>query len=80
MRAAKLTIVSTALCAASLRCRAVASPMDYLHADGLMAKRILPLTQALLIVSAIVVVIIMALVVVAILRRGRGRRRRRHSD
>jgi cytochrome c oxidase subunit 2 len=46
--------------------------MDYLHADGLMAKRILPLTQALLIVSAIVVVIVMGLVLVAILRRGRG--------
>ncbi|MBV9908046.1 MAG: cytochrome c oxidase subunit II [Hyphomicrobiales bacterium] len=46
--------------------------MDTLHADGLMAKRILPLTQALLIVSAVVVVIITALVLIAILRRGRG--------
>jgi cytochrome c oxidase subunit 2 len=46
--------------------------MDYLHADGLMAKRILPLTQALLIVSALVVLIVTALVLVAILRRGRG--------
>ncbi len=46
--------------------------MDYLHADGLMAKRILPLTQALLIVSAIVVVIIAALVLIAVLRHGRG--------
>jgi cytochrome c oxidase subunit 2 len=46
--------------------------MDYLHADGMMAKRILPLTQALLIVSAVVVVIITALVLIAILRRARG--------
>jgi cytochrome c oxidase subunit 2 len=46
--------------------------MDYLHADGLMAKRILPLTQGLLIVSAVVVVIITALVLIAILRRGRS--------
>ena len=48
------------------------SPMDVLHADGLMAKRILPLTQALLIVSAVVVVIITALVLIAVFRRGRG--------
>ena len=32
--------------------------MDYLHADGLMGARILPLTQGLLIISAVVVVII----------------------
>jgi cytochrome c oxidase subunit 2 len=46
--------------------------MGILHADGLMAKRILPLTQALLIVSAVVVVIITALVLIAVFRRGRG--------
>jgi cytochrome c oxidase subunit 2 len=46
--------------------------MDYLHADGLMAKRILPLTQGLLIVSAIVVIIVTALVLIAVLRRGRS--------
>jgi cytochrome c oxidase subunit II len=70
--AARLIILSVALPAASSNCRAAVSPMDYLHADGLMAKRILPLTQALLIVSAVVVVIITALVLIAILRRGRG--------
>ena len=72
MRFAGFTILSTALCAAfSPSCRA-AAPMDYLHADGLMAKRILPLTQALLIVSAVVVVIIAGLVLIAVLRGGRG--------
>ena len=72
MRLAGSTILSTALCAGfSPSCRA-ASPMDYLHADGLMAKRILPLTQALLIVSAVVVVVITALVLIAVLRGGRG--------
>ena len=67
MRVARLTILSAALSAAFSPDRAALSPMDYLHADGLMAKRILPLTQTLLIVSAIVVVIIMGLVLVAIL-------------
>ena len=70
---ARLTIVSTALCVGvAPACRAAASPMGILHADGLMAKRILPLTQALLIVSAVVVVIITALVLIAVFRRGRG--------
>ena len=70
---ARLTIVSTALCVGvAPACRAAASPMGLLHADGLMAKRILPLTQALLIVSAVVVVIITALVLIAVFRRGRG--------
>ena len=50
-----------------------------LHADGLMAKRILPLTQALLIVSAVVVVIITALVLIAVFRRGARRCRCGHS-
>ena len=69
----RLMIVSSALCVGvAPACRAAASPMDVLHADGLMARRILPLTQALLIVSAVVVVIITALVVIAVFRRGRG--------
>ena len=72
MRAAKPMILSAALSAASSHCKAAAFPMDYLHADGLMAKRILPLTQGLLIVSAVVVVIIAALVLIAIMRRGRS--------
>jgi cytochrome c oxidase subunit II len=70
--AARLIILSVALPAVSSHGWAAAFPMDTLHADGLMAKRILPLTQALLIVSAVVVVIITALVSIAILRRGRG--------
>lgn len=70
---ARLTIVSTALCVGvAPACRAAASPMGILHADGLVAKRILSLTQALLTVSAVVVVIITALVLIAIFRRGRG--------
>lgn len=73
MGLARLTILSTAICAAfAPSCRAAVSPMDYLHADGLMAKIILPLTQGLLIVSAVVVVIVMGLVLIAVLRRGRG--------
>ena len=69
----RLMIVSSALCVGvAPACRAAASPMDVLHADGLMARRILPLTQALLIVSAVVVVIITALVLIAVFRRGRG--------
>ena len=69
----RLTIVSTAFCVGlAPSCHAAASPMNILHADGLMAKRILPLTQALLIVSAVVVVIITALVLIAVFRRGRG--------
>jgi cytochrome c oxidase subunit II len=73
MGLARLAIISTAICAGfAPSWNAAASPMDYLHADGLMAKRILPLTQALLIVSAVVVVIIAGLVLVAILRRGRS--------
>jgi cytochrome c oxidase subunit II len=52
-------------------CRAAVAPMDYLHADGLMGARILPLTQGLLIVSAVVVVLIAALILIAIFRRGR---------
>jgi cytochrome c oxidase subunit II len=70
--AARLIILSVALPAVSSHGWAAAFPMDTLHADGLMAKRILPLTQALLIVSAVVVVIITALVLIAILRRGWG--------
>jgi cytochrome c oxidase subunit II len=70
--AARFIILPIALPAASSNCRAAESPMDYLHADGLMAKRILPLTQALLIVSAVVVVVIVTLVLVAILRRWRS--------
>ena len=73
MGLARLTILSTAACAAfSAPCQAAVAPMDYLHADGLMGARILPLTQGLLIVSAAVVVIIVALVLIAILRRARG--------
>lgn len=72
MRLAGFMILSTALCAAFSRSCHAASPMDCLHADGLMAKRILPLTQALLIVSAVVVVIITGLVLIALLRGGRG--------
>jgi cytochrome c oxidase subunit II len=72
--AARLIILSVAFPAVSSHGWAAAFPMDYLHADGLMAKRILPLTQALLIVSAVVVVIITALVLIAILRRGRSGR------
>ncbi len=48
-----------------------AAPMDYLHADGLMAAKILPLTQGLLIVAAVVGVVIAALVLIAIARRAR---------
>lgn len=72
MRLARLMILSATLPAAFSPGHAAASPMDYLHADGLMARRILPLTQALLIVSAVVVVIITGLVLIAVLRRGRG--------
>ena len=73
MRSSRVLTLLAALCGAFAPCsRAAASPMDYLHADGLMAKRILPLTQALLIVSAVVVVIITALVLIAVLRRARG--------
>jgi cytochrome c oxidase subunit 2 len=72
MRGARLMILSAALSATLSPCRAAVYPMDYLHADGLMAKRALPLTQALLIVSAIVVVAITALVLIAVLRRGRS--------
>jgi cytochrome c oxidase subunit 2 len=72
MRAARLIILLAALLAPFSPRDAAAFPMDTLHADGLMAKRVLPLTQALLIVSAVVVVIITALVLIAILRRGRN--------
>ena len=73
MGLARLTILSAAACAAfSAPCQAAVAPMDYLHADGLMGARILPLTQGLLIVSAAVVVIIAALVLIAILRRARN--------
>ena len=72
MRAARLMVLSAAVWAALSPCQAAVSPMDYLHADGLMAKRILPLTQALLIVSVMVVVIIAALVLIAVVRRGRS--------
>ena len=72
MRGARLTILSTTACAAfASACQSAVAPMDYLHADGRMGKAILPLTQGLLIVSAVVVVIIAALVLIAILRRGR---------
>lgn len=72
MRLARLMLLSATLSAALSPGHAAASPMDYLHADGLMARRILPLTQALLIVSAVVVVIMAGLVLIAVLRRGRG--------
>ena len=72
MRGVRLTILSIAACAASASaCQSAVAPMDYLHADGRMGKTILPLTQGLLIISAVVVVIIAALVLIAILRRGR---------
>ena len=72
MRGVRLTIVSTAACAGSVStCQAAVSRWAYLHADGRMGKTILPLTQGLLIVSAVVVVLITALVLIAILRRGR---------
>ena len=72
MRGVWLTIFSTAACAAfASACRSAVARMDYLHAEGRMSKSILPLTQGLLIVSAVVVVIIAALVLIAILRRGR---------
>jgi cytochrome c oxidase subunit II len=72
MRAARIIALSATVLAALSPCQAALFPMDYLHADGLMAKRILPLTQALLIVSAIVVVIVAALVLIPILRHGRS--------
>jgi cytochrome c oxidase subunit 2 len=73
MRDSRLMILSTAACVAfaSASLGAVA-PMDYLHADGLMAKRVLPLMQGLLIISAVVVVIIAALVLIAVSRGARG--------
>jgi cytochrome c oxidase subunit 2 len=71
MRAARIIILLSMVSAGISPCQASPSPMDYLHADGLMAKRILPLTQALLIVSAIVVVVVAALVLIPILRYGR---------
>ena len=73
MGLARLTILSAAASAAfTAPCRAAVAPMDTLHADGLMARRILPLTQGLLIVSAVVVIIIAALVLIAIFRRAHG--------
>ena len=73
MGSARIAILSTAACAiAASPCWAAVAPMDYLHADGLMGARILPLTQGLLIISAVVVVIIAALVLIAIFRRARG--------
>lgn len=73
MGGVRVTIASAAACVIlAPSCEAAVAPMDYLHADGLMGARILPLTQGLLAVSAIVVVIIAALVLVAIWRRGRG--------
>jgi cytochrome c oxidase subunit II len=72
MRVPKVQFLSATVSAAISPCQAAVAPMDYLHADGQMAKRILPLTQGLLIISAIVVVIIAALVLIAILRRARG--------
>ncbi|HEY1781063.1 MAG TPA: cytochrome c oxidase subunit II [Roseiarcus sp.] len=67
---ARLVVLSAALFEPLSSGRADTFPMSTLHASGLMAKRVLPLTQALLIASAIVVVIITALVLIAILRRG----------
>ena len=61
-----------AACAVVARPCHAAAPMDTLHAHGLMARRILPLTQGLLIVSAAVVVVIAALVLIAILRHAHG--------
>jgi cytochrome c oxidase subunit 2 len=72
MRLASLMIPPAALSATISPSHVAAFPMDYLRADGLMAKRILPLTQALLIVSAVVVVTITGPVLIAILRRSRG--------
>ncbi len=71
MRGMRL-ISSTAACAAFASTCHAAAPMDYLHADGRMGKTILPLTQGLLIISAVVVVIIAALVLIPILWRSRG--------
>jgi cytochrome c oxidase subunit II len=71
MRGVRLTIMSTAACAPFPSLCQAASPMDFLHADGRMGKTILPLTQGLLIVSAVVVVIVAVLVLIAVLRGGR---------
>ena len=72
MGAARIAILSTAACAMCV-------PLPgRRRSDGLSAcrrpdgQRILPLTQGLLIISAVVVVIIAALVLIAIFRRGRS--------
>ena len=70
--AQRAAVVAATLASLAVASGAAAGTMDYLHADGQFAGRILPLTWGLFILSDTVIFVIAALVVVGVAIRARA--------